>query len=539
MSEEKAKKEDNKIVIIITIIITALIMSVGFYFWYYFISSPLDQNNLNFYDYTNNTLENDFNVTIDDYLANEELIYNNFKFGFSLSFPETWKNYTYKYRKLNFGNAGEADSIDFAYYNQEVLFNISIHTKEQWIKIKEEKEQKGGPMPTYINENKYYIFAYSKGHHSDDENIVLRMGEVEDIIKTFSLLDLLKYANEELGFSFMYPAEFKINSKMSNNDFILNVEIENINNLEHPAYSTELAIKDKDALANAYIYQNEAWSLDENILLEIDNNYAQHYISVSSFDVCSVYFKNSIKFFINDNIIRISLYGPKKRIIDELDDYFYFDLNNCGSEEKVWRTDKLLNEFKIKLKNNQIPELVNKWYKTIFDIADSLKFSEIKQNNLKQINDLWYLYTNNELGFSIEIPRTDSLSVYVNENTPVIYFNVNDINIKNIEESIYQQIQNTSWAILIYDIDNDDDLRFLIQKVYGENCFLGEKILKDNFYNVSITGSNCLAHMSNPLIKYSKEFKKAAIWNLGHEPSFWLNNNSYDYSMINSFKFIN
>lgn len=113
----------------------------------------------------------------------QEIVYNNSQYGFSLTFPQTWKGFTAKNRLLNWGSFGTSDSVDFGFSIQDSLFNISIHTKNQWQQIKSEE----GPTPTYLGENNQYVFSYAPGQDAANDTIIARMREIPDIIKTFKV----------------------------------------------------------------------------------------------------------------------------------------------------------------------------------------------------------------------------------------------------------------------------------------------------------------------------------------------------------------
>lgn len=108
--------------------------------------------------------------------------YKNDMYTFELMFPDTWQGYTVANRTLDWGNFGTSDSIDFGLPAQKSgLFNISIHTKQQWENIKSED----GPMPSFLRENETYVFAWSQAQYATDSNIEKRMEEIQSIIKTF------------------------------------------------------------------------------------------------------------------------------------------------------------------------------------------------------------------------------------------------------------------------------------------------------------------------------------------------------------------
>jgi len=111
----------------------------------------------------------------------QNIVYINSMYGFTLTFPQTWEDYTAKSRTIDWGILGTNDSVDFGFLVQDALFNISMHTKSQWQKLKSEE----GPTPTYLGENSQYIFGYATAQDVDDDIMAARMSEVPEIIKTF------------------------------------------------------------------------------------------------------------------------------------------------------------------------------------------------------------------------------------------------------------------------------------------------------------------------------------------------------------------
>ncbi|MDO8509605.1 MAG: hypothetical protein Q7S24_00500, partial [bacterium] len=132
------------------------------------------------------TSDNDADGKITPSVINKKIIYSIEQYGFTLQLPNTWKDYTTKNRILDWGTFGTSASIDFGFAIQDSLFNISIHPKDQWQRIKDET----GPTPTYLGENEKYIFGYATAQDAKNDTIVERMGETSSIIKTFTILPL-------------------------------------------------------------------------------------------------------------------------------------------------------------------------------------------------------------------------------------------------------------------------------------------------------------------------------------------------------------
>lgn len=108
--------------------------------------------------------------------------YTNEKYGFTLQFPDTWEGYVTKETKWI---DNKTVSIEFGLPEQELIFDITIFTPEEWEKISSEE----GPKPTKISENDEYVFAYGHAQDAVNDEIVQRMEEIDDIIATFKLTE--------------------------------------------------------------------------------------------------------------------------------------------------------------------------------------------------------------------------------------------------------------------------------------------------------------------------------------------------------------
>ncbi len=118
----------------------------------------------------------------------EGIVYRNSKYGFTLTFPHTWKGYTAKNRIIDW-RTFSVDSIDFGLpiQVQEPLFNISINTKSQWQQIKSKEKELA---PAFLGESKQYIFGYDINYNAAvNEIIVARIKEILDIVKTFKIIE--------------------------------------------------------------------------------------------------------------------------------------------------------------------------------------------------------------------------------------------------------------------------------------------------------------------------------------------------------------
>lgn len=135
---------------------------------------------------TTTTINNDQENMLTTPVLNTKITYTNEQYGFTLDLPQTWKGYTTENRILNWGKFGTSNSVDFGFSTQDSLFNISIHPKDQWQRIKDDN----GPTPIYLGENEKYIFGFGIAQDAKNDIIMERMREIKSIIKTFTILPL-------------------------------------------------------------------------------------------------------------------------------------------------------------------------------------------------------------------------------------------------------------------------------------------------------------------------------------------------------------
>jgi hypothetical protein len=183
----------------------------------------------------------------------EKQVYRNEKYGFELTFPETWKGYSATSRTLNWGSDGTSDSIDFALPDQkDGLFNISFHTKKQYDSI----ENSGVPFGMFLNKNNDYVFVWNQAQYAANPQMEERMKEVQSIIKTFKFInsnnatsDWQTYRNDKYGFEFKYPKDWTVKfsneSRQPGGNFV-NINIIN-NTLSSAIYNININIFNNNA----------------------------------------------------------------------------------------------------------------------------------------------------------------------------------------------------------------------------------------------------------------------------------------------------
>jgi len=220
---EPVENSQNPWVIIVSIVITALVVGGGVYAWQNsnlkstrqsfqeqvtLLQSQInqlqqtqqspnkqatqpslnqDQNNQPVVDQNENT-----NQQVNQ---PQEIVYSNSQYGFSLTFPQTWKGYITKTETSNWtkgvSSAGELmgdtmiTTIYFGFPAQSDIFGISVFTKEQWNKI----QAFGLPnVPKKsLEESGQYVFAEVWSQATVNNEMSARRQEITSITKTFEV----------------------------------------------------------------------------------------------------------------------------------------------------------------------------------------------------------------------------------------------------------------------------------------------------------------------------------------------------------------
>lgn len=120
---------------------------------------------------------------IDDQISSWQVYWSE-RYGFMLTFPETWKGYTAVYRQLDWGSDGKSDSIDFGFPAQkDGLFNISFYSEKQYNSI----ANSGVPFGMLLGKNADYVFVWNQTQYAANKDMEKRITEIQSIIKTFKL----------------------------------------------------------------------------------------------------------------------------------------------------------------------------------------------------------------------------------------------------------------------------------------------------------------------------------------------------------------
>jgi hypothetical protein len=87
--------------------------------------------------------------------ASSTFLYKNEKYGFTLSFPSSWKGY-----KVNEKNYTDAVIFSFGVGEQFPVLDISIYTRKQWLEANRLVEEEGDKvLPAILIQNSSYVFV--------------------------------------------------------------------------------------------------------------------------------------------------------------------------------------------------------------------------------------------------------------------------------------------------------------------------------------------------------------------------------------------
>lgn len=185
---------------------------------------------------------------------------------------------------------------------------------------------------------------------------------------------------------------------------------------------------------------------------------------------------------------------------------------------------------------------------------------KLEGSTLVSLNDTWDLYTNYDLGFSIEVPKESTMQTdqaeYVLYPMQIIEdLGNNTVYLTNDPDATLESLQSadyTAWAIKVAEINSEDELIAFGAEKWGETCTKVE-LEETNYagtYDSTLKGEegeneygfpNCFIN-GITYLKYSPEEGKAATWGVGQDNVMYLKNGddftAYDLDMGASFQFL-
>ncbi len=225
-------------------------------------------------------------------------------------------------------------------------------------------------------------------------------------------------------------------------------------------------------------------------------------------------------------------------------------------------------------------KLIEKSTKDVMDNAwRGVALGLTEGEDLTEVDDKWLQYTNEDLGFSINVPKLvmshgggkcgqlsplefftyqKGVDTVVKLAPKFIWKNDNgacrklDNTLKNVTQKRdgTKWLEDTSWHITVAQVNNDIDLDKFVKYQYGKSCAIKEKkesaqsgvhdiIVYDQSGKGMISG-DCALNFQH-VMKYSPVSKKAVQWNLGQDVNFVGKGDismGYDMDMVKSFKFL-
>ncbi len=105
-----------------------------------------------------------------------------------------------------------------------------------------------------------------------------------------------------------------------------------------------------------------------------------------------------------------------------------------------------------------------------------------------------------------------------------------------------------SWKIIIEEVENEDYVKTFAQNKYGTGCdtMTLEESTQEGVYDVMMSAEvdldetgfpNCFINYIS-FLKYAPEKGLVATWDVGQDANFYLDNETYDYPMAESFEFL-
>lgn len=259
-----------------------------------------------------------------------------------------------------------------------MMFFISGCSKEKVVETKTEapKEavQEKAPMkemekdsPTAITPEEAEFNASGRAKAYDDEEIENQKRQEANRSETVMWQF---FEDEKAGFSLNSPHNIALTEDVTINDpnvMRLTVRIEKISETERPGFDRESAEANIVALNKGTFGEDFDQSIEiSQKVRRLNGAYAQESLVLSRFEVCNVVFDRKLVFYRNDYQITLTLNGPRISIINEMNNYFKMDEENCGNE-KIWDFDKQANFYK-KLQNEEGSPSAQEW----FDLFDKI-----------------------------------------------------------------------------------------------------------------------------------------------------------------------
>ncbi len=113
-------------------------------------------------------------------VAAQEIVYKDVQLGFTVTMPAEWKNYTTKYREINWG-IFKTNSVDIGLPGDDSLFNINVFTDAEWKQLQSEPNMAG--EATLLAQKGGTVFVGASAQSAQPQNME-RFKEIGGILKT-------------------------------------------------------------------------------------------------------------------------------------------------------------------------------------------------------------------------------------------------------------------------------------------------------------------------------------------------------------------
>jgi len=136
------------------------------------------------------------------------------------------------------------------------------------------------------------------------------------------------YTDNKAGFSIKYP----LYASMVNGNYRLLISAQNLDTFSNVPEKYQDLLEEEKTLSKGLIPKDRDWSLEAaHKVRRIGSVYAEEELVFSMFQGCDPFFNRQINFYHNNNLVTVSLRGPRDQIVFENVDLFslyYFDTNN-------------------------------------------------------------------------------------------------------------------------------------------------------------------------------------------------------------------
>ncbi len=240
---------------------------------------------------------------------------------------------------------------------------------------------------------------------------------------------------------------------------------------------------------------------------------------------------------------------------------FFWQNSERSSEESEFRMQKKELESKNLILQEQIDKL-KKMSKQNQTVIEEEKVQETKKTGSKivSIDEIWNQYINYDLGFKIKYPKMNNKKpVEIIESGSVVYVldNYDSSRIENQKNLVseFEKAKGISFAYIVKDAKNDDEISEFLRNKYGENCgfFEKKKTKKEGIFDIVIKNIGSLKNPSRDpsscavegarFIKYFPEKEKIVSWDWSGQDCTFFEDSSLRNCLVSemndSFEFIN